>query len=448
QSQGDFASAVMLFESVGDYEDARQRIQECSYMLALDFIAKGDYHAAETLLEGMETTEENSGQLVNVRYKLAEKAFELEDYQTALNYYILLNDELYAGRMQECAFRLGQQQMEAALYEDAIVSFTTAGEYEGASAALEDAAMKLAELCESNNDLDAAKVLQGREDLPQAARDKALAILMTEGKRLEDAGEHEAAAAWYQSLAGVGEATQRQQASSYMAALKQMQAGEYLSAAKAFEALGEYEDAASQAQVCYDSLYSGILAQAETLWSNKDYIGIIVLLQPVMTEHLPESYQNLSEMYLKACLEQADALYAADDRYGALPFYVEAAQLPAAEKKLGYRTYLILGLWESHSGKQAEFRPDGTCNLMGKELYFKVDNFSLLTGDSPENLTRTHRINSMTAKGMSIEELRGSGEVNYKLEKIGEPVIPPMNLENPEAVATEDMAVVEEPDEQ
>lgn len=448
QTQGDYASAVMLFGTIGDYEDAAQRIQECSYLLALDCIAKGDYQSAETLLSTMEITEENNDQLVNVRYKLAEKAFELKDYQTALEYYVLLDNELYQGRLQECAFNLGQQQMETALYEDAIISFTTAGDHEGAAAALEDAAIKLAELCETSNNLEAARVLVDREDLPQAARDKALALLMAEGKRLEDAGEHEAAASWYQGLAGLGESAERQQASSYMAALRQMQAGEYMEAGKAFEALGDYEDAAEQAQVCYDSLYSGILAQAKTFWDSKDYIGAIVLLQPVVGETLPESYQELEKMYLESCLKQADALYAADDRYGALPFYMEAAKLPAAEKKLGYRTYLILGMWESNSGKQAEFRPDGTCNLMGKELYFKVDNFSLLTGDSPDNLTRSHRINSMTAKGMSIEEIRGNGEVNFKLEKIGEATIPPMNLTQESAETSEEALVVEEIHEQ
>ena len=448
QTQGDYASAVMLFGAIGNYEDAPQRIQECSYLLALDCIAKGDYQSAETLLSTMEVTEENSDQLVNVRYKLAEKAFELKDYQTALDYYILLDNELYQGRLQECAYCLGQQQMEAALYEDAIISFTTAGDYEGAAAAMENAAMSLAELCETSNNLEAARALVDREDLPQAARDKALSLLMAEGKRLEDAGEHEAAASWYQSLDGLGESADRQQASSYMAALRLMQAGEYLAAGKAFEALGDYEDASVQAQVCYDSLYSGILAQAKALWDDKDYIGVIVLLQPVVDESLPESYQELEKMYLEACLEQADALYSADDRYGALPFYKEAAKLPAAEKKLGYRTYLILGLWESNSGKQAEFRPDGTCNLMGKELYFKVDNFSLLTGDSPENLTRSHRINSMTTKGMSIEEIRGKGEINFKLEKVGEVTIPPMNLTQEPADAAGEALVVEEIDEQ
>ena len=446
--QGDFSSAVMLFSSIGDYEDAAQRIQESSYLLALDCIAKGDYHAAETLLAGMENTEENLDQLINVRYKLAEKAFELKDYQTALDYYMLLENELYAGRMKECAYLLGQQQMETALYEDAIASFTAAGDHEGAAAALEDAAIKLAELCESNHDLEAARGLVNRDDLPQAARDKALALLMAEGKRLEDAGEHEQAALWYQGLEGLGESAQRHQASSYKAAVKQMQEGDYLAAAKAFEALGDYEDAAEQAQSCYDAQYSSILAQAKTLQESNDRIGLITLLQPVVAETLPESYQELQELYLKTCLEHADALYAADDRYGALPFYMEASELPAAEKKLGYRTYLILGLWESNSGKQAEFRPDGTCNLMGKELYFKVDNFSLLTGDSPENLTRTHRINSMTAKGMSIEEIRGKGEVNFKLEKIGEVAIPPMNLTQETFDAAEEALVVEEIDEQ
>lgn len=437
QTQGDYASAIMLFSSVESYEDAAARIQECSYLLAMDSIAKGDYQAAETLLSSLEESEENRDQLTNVRYHLAEKAFELEDYQTALDYYILLDDELYQSRMKECSFKLGQQQMSAALYENAVASFTAAGDHEGAAKALEEAALALAELCESSGDLDAARILAAREDLPQAARSKAVQMLLAEGKRLEESGEYEQAAEWYQSLEGLGDADAQQQASEYKAAVKLMQNGEYLAAAKGFEALGEYEDAALQAQSCYDSVYSGTLAQAESLAEKKDHIGVISLLQPVAAEELPESYRQLKKLYQEACLEQANALYAAGDRYGALPFYSAAADLPAAEKKLGYRTYLILGTWQSNTGKIAEFRPDGTCTLMGEELYFKVDNFSLLTGKTPEELAKTHRINSMTAKGMSIEELRGKGEVNFKLEKIAEAAIPAMDLTKTAAPAGE-----------
>ncbi len=458
QTQGDYASAVMLFESVGDYEDAPARIQECSYLLALESIGKGDYQTAETLLSSLDASEENSDQLTNVRYHLAEKAFELEDYQTALDYYALLDNELYSGRMQEGWFKLGQQQMSAALYENAIASFTEAGDYEGAAEALENAAVELANLCETTGDLAAARVLAERQELPEAAREKALKLLLAEGKRLEDSGDHAGAAQWYQELEALSDTAELQQSSSYMAALTLMQNGEYLAAAQSFEALGEYKDAAVQAQSCYDSVYSSTLAQAEKLEQQGDTIGLITLLQPVQQQLLPESYQALKTLYLEACLERANALYNAGERYKALPFYTEASSLPAAEKKLGYRSYLILGTWQSNSGKMAEFRPDGTCTLMGEELYFKVDNFSLLTGENPDNLTLTHRINSMTAKGMSIEELRGSGEVNFKLEKIAEATVPPMDLTalpaagdaaeetgEEEAAAAEAEAAVEEP---
>lgn len=428
QTQGDYASAVMLFQSVGDYEDAADRIQECSYLLAVSSLSKGEYETAEALLANMEDTEENRDQLTNARYMMAEKAYELEDYQTALEYYTLLDNELYAARMQECWYKLGQKQVESALYDDAVASFTAAGDYEGAQAALEDAAGKLAALCETSGDLDAARTLVGREDLPQTARDKALSLLLAEGKRLEDSGDYAQAAQWYQSLGTLGNAAERMQYASYQAALLLMQNGNTLEAARAFEALADYDDAALQAQNCYDTLYSGTLAQAETLADAKDHLGVIALLQPLAAEEMPKSYQSLKKMYQEACLEQANALYSADDRYGALPFYMEAADLPAAKKKLGYRSYLILGTWQSNSGKVAEFRPDGTCTLMGEELYFKVDNFSLLTGESPDDLSVTHRINSMTAKGMSIEEFRGKGEVNFKLEKIAEVTIPPMDL--------------------
>lgn len=443
ENQGDYASAVMLFSSVGEYEDAPARIQECSYLLALDSISKGDYHAAETLLASLEVSEENSDQLVNVRYHLAEKAFELEDYRTAIDYYTLLDNELYQPRMRECWYLLGQQQMNSSLYEDAIASFTAAGEHEGAAAALENAAVALAGLCESNGDLDAARVLVSRTELPEAAREKALALLMAEGKRLEDSGEHDQAAQWYQTLSGLGNADELVKASSYKAALKQMQAGEYLAAADAFAALGDYSDAALQAQSCYDSVYSGILAQAETLFSAKDHLGLITLLQPIDRSTLPKSYEAIEDMYLETCLTVANDLYSAGERYKALPFYVEASELSAAEKKLGYRSYLILGTWQSNSGKLAEFRPDGTCTLMGEELYFQVDNFSLLTGTAPDDLSVTHRINSMTAKGMSIEELRGKSEVNFKLEKIAEVTVPPMDLSVLAPEAAEEAAAPE-----
>ena len=69
-----------------------------------------------------------------------------------------------------------------------------------------------------------------------------------------------------------------------------------------------------------------------------------------------------------------------------MPFYQEAIGYRDAESKLKRRAYLILGSWESASGTQAEFRTDGTCTLLGEELYFRVSNFSLMVGTSPDSL--------------------------------------------------------------
>ena len=50
----------------------------------------------------------------------------------------------------------------------------------------------------------------------------------------------------------------------------------------------------------------------------------------------------------------------------AIPFYQEIGDYRStAEDKLSRRVYLILGEWESATGKAASFRADGTCDLMG-----------------------------------------------------------------------------------
>ncbi|MBE5802130.1 MAG: hypothetical protein E7319_07565 [Clostridiales bacterium] len=435
REQGDYASAVLLYRSINGYGDSLECIDECNYLMAVQAIENGDFAAAETLLSSLEAEGEPSAQLISVRYQLAEKAFDQKDYQKALDYYLLLNDEeTYGKRIQDCYFELGNQQMEVGLYEDAMDSFAAAGDREGSQEARENAAIKLVELCQSNNDLEGVRALLVREDVPQAARDRALEALLAEGKRLEDAGEYDAAAEWYASLGEQDAALERYRASRYQAALKLMQNGEYQAAAEGFLAAGDYQDAELQAQSCFDSLYGGLLAQAKNTQEAKDYLGTIALLHPVISQgNLPESYEELHQLYQEACLTHADELYRTDRRYEALPFYLAVADAPAAQEKLSRRAYLILGTWESNSGRTAIFRADGTCNLMGKEGYFKVDNFSLLTGEEPDELTVTHRINSMTSKGMSIEELRGKTEVNYKLDKVAEAEIPPMNLDGIQA---------------
>ena len=130
-----------------------------------------------------------------------------------------------------------------------------------------------------------------------------------------------------------------------------------------------------------------------------------------------------------------------------MPFYQEAIGYRDAESKLKRRAYLILGAWESASGTQAEFRTDGTCTLLGEELYFRVSNFSLMVGTSPDSLESAFQISQLTAKGMSLRDLRDGRNRDYKFTKTAEAEMPAMELEASAATAapTETPAPAETP---
>ena len=154
---------------------------------------------------------------------------------------------------------------------------------------------------------------------------------------------------------------------------------------------------------------------------------------------LSETYDDLPELFEQACLAIGDQLYAEGLAYEAIPYYQHAG----AEEKLNRRAYLILGDWQSATGKTASFRADGTCSLMGEELYFRVSNFSLYTGPAADQMTITHKISVLDEAGMSLRDQRGGQDVLYKLSRVGEFAIPEMELPvQPEALL-EDAAAAE-----
>jgi len=86
---------------------------------------------------------------------------------------------------------------------------------------------------------------------------------------------------------------------------------------------------------------------------------------------------------------------------------------------------------------------DGTCDLMGETLYFRVSNFSLYTGTAPDNMTITHKISVLDKKGMSLRDQRDGQDVLYKLSRTDDFALPQMELpqmEQPEDVQSEPAA--------
>ena len=108
-----------------------------------------------------------------------------------------------------------------------------------------------------------------------------------------------------------------------------------------------------------------------------------------------------------------------------MPYYQRVGDYrQTAEKKLERRAYLILGEWTSGTGRTAVFLPDGTCDLMGEKLFFRVSNFSLYTGVSADEMTITHKLSNIDKKSMSLRDIRDGQDVVYKFERVGEWTLP------------------------
>ena len=261
-------------------------------------------------------------------------------------------------------------------------------------------------------------------------------MILNEGARLENEQKYQEAIDLYEQMGDNERALERINACRYQLALAQKNAGELKTAGDAFAALGDYEDASQQASDCYDQLYGAASATAREALAEENYPAAIQALRDVDRTNLPRAYRDLEQLYQEACYSYADQLYRNHEPYRAMPFYQEAIGYRDAESKLKRRAYLILGSWESASGTQAEFRTDGTCTLLGEELYFRVSNFSLLVGNSPDDLKSSFQISQLTAKGMSLRDLRDGSKRDYKFTKTAEAEMPAMEMDAPAATET------------
>lgn len=451
---GDYANAAALLETVSSYDDAREQLYECNYHLAMAAVEAGDDALAETLLENVDRYEDSEKQLRQVRYRLAEASVERGDYAAALTRYEALGSYRdSASKARQCEYELAREQLAAGLYAEAMKGFEALGNYRDSEALMEEAATRLAESYQASGDTQSARELL--QSLPEGgkASEQLAAMTMAEAEKLEEAGDYEGAGELYLSLGALPEAQTRYRACQYALALKLKQSGDLPAAGAAFLALGDYEDAAAQGEQCYADYFGKAAEPARASMEAKDYLSVITALDGFDMTDLPESYRDLPELYNEACYQYAEQLYRDGRPYEALPFYQRVSGYrDVAEKKLTRRAYLILGEWQSSTGKTAAFRSDGTCDLMGETLFFRVSNFSLYTGTEASNMTVTHKLSSIDQTSMSLRDVRDGRDVVYKLERIAEAEAPaptpaPAASETPApAIGAEDMLVTEDED--
>lgn len=112
-SQKQYAAALMIFETLGDYKNSAQMIQECKYSVALELFNDGNYVDALTAFE------------------------ELGTYQNSA-----AGNKSSEEMAKECNYNLGCMLFTSRDFETALIKFQELGEYRDS--------MEMVALCERN----------------------------------------------------------------------------------------------------------------------------------------------------------------------------------------------------------------------------------------------------------------------------------------------------------
>lgn len=419
---GDYEGAAALFETVAEYDDASDQLHECNYHMALAAITAEDLTKAETLLENANGYEDSEKQLRTVRYELAEKLLTDGNYEEALARYEELGSyKESATKLKQCRYELAKAKLEQKDYQAAIDQLSLLGGYEDSKTLLEDATYQLALASKETGDTDTAiDLLKNITDNEEAAKELS-DLALKDARALQEAGDFAGASTLYLALSDIPGATEGYNACQYAIANQLMVAQDWVAAGDVFIAISDYLDANTLAEECYAQKYGALAETARISSESQNYPAVIVALETTDLETLPSSYQDLAEIYNNACYEYAEQLYSEDKPYEALPYYqrIEGYK-DVADKKLGRRAYLILGNWVSTTEKTAEFRTDGTCDLLGETLCFRVNNFSLYTGTAADQMALTYKVSNLNDESLSLRDIRDGKDVLYKFDRVSD----------------------------
>ena len=450
---GDYAGALDAFDGVGEAATLSQDAQElaylCHYQLGMAALNTGDLSGAEKQLENAGDYQDGEKQLRAVRYQLAESLLDQGSYAEALPYYDLLGTyKDSTAKRKRCRYEIAKQALANGDYGTALEELGQLGSYQDSKALLEEAAYQQALALEKDGNGQAAlATLDGLNN--DRARQAAERSVREQAAALEAEKKYDEAAALDATLTS-DEGKQRYNACVYAQATQQKENGNLAEAGELFYRLGDYQDAAAQSQACYADYCGTQAAAAREAMNRQDYLAAITALENLSMDNLTGEYRDLPDLYKEACYQYAEQLYRDGKPYEALPYYQRVGDYrDTLTKKLSRRAYLILGSWTSASGRTAVFREDGTCDLMGEKLYFRVSSFSLYTGETADTMTITHKLSSIDENGMSLRDIRNGGDRVYKFTRSTEETAAPTAAPTPSAApASEETAALEKTDAQ
>lgn len=204
---GHYERAVRLYESLGDYEDSRDKLQQASvynsYAKGVRYMETGDYDAAITSFEATDGYEDSNELIEKCSYSLGIQLLDVEDYLNAANAFKEANGYEDA---EEKLWEIGDKYISLKDYDNALTVFGL----------MQD---------QTYEHYVKGKMAYDKEDYNQAYK------------------ELEKATGVYDTDTMLPEAT-------YRYGMQKLDDKKYLAASRVFNGLGDYKDSGEMVKVC------------------------------------------------------------------------------------------------------------------------------------------------------------------------------------------------------
>ncbi len=417
---GEWDRAEAAFAAMNGELDADEAVNELRYEAAEDLLKAGKKDTAAAAFEAIAEYMDAAERAKAIRYETAQALIK-SDPEAAAAAFARLGDYKDAAERANAIRYEAAKALSAADWEKAADAFDALGDYEDASAQASALRYNAAAAKAAAGDYEGASAMFAALGDYSDSASMALQVRYDAAAKMAARGEWDAAVALYTELGDFADCRERISLTRYAEAESAENAEDFLKAAKLYAALGGFQDANTKADEMYHKYYSGPMEAMKSASEKGNHQEVLQIMSWLDVTELPAKYQEMTKLHQAALYAEGNRLFDEGKPYEAYGYY---KQLPANYRAMADRLqrpcYLILGAWEDKDGNRYIFRGEGVCNLNGEVLCFTVKGTDMFTGAAADELTKSHRINSVTRNNAWLYDERGEKDVSIRLTRVKE----------------------------
>ena len=120
-ANGEYDKAIELFENLGDYSNAREKVKEATYAKASRLLEDGQYDSALAIFEGLGDFSDSKEQVSECTYQKAHQLYKAKEYTEAIDLFNTINEyKDTAAQITECYYAAACEKFAEGRYQEAL----------------------------------------------------------------------------------------------------------------------------------------------------------------------------------------------------------------------------------------------------------------------------------------------------------------------------------------